>query len=381
LENNFDYIISGAGAAGMSLLMRMLDHPFLASKKILVIDKEEKNTNDHTWCFWEKEAGIFEPVIHHRWDAISFFNSTNEYKRSLAPYQYKMIRSKDLYAYVNGFAKNKPNVRFINTTVTAFSNHINSVSVITTSGTFTATHIFNSIILSPLQPVANKHLLLQHFKGWFIETAENVFDAGTATFMDFRVDQHDATTFVYVLPTAANKALVEYTVFSEKLLAPEQYDLGLKKYLSEVLRIENYKVNEVEHGVIPMTNIAFPAGEGNIHHIGTAGNWTKASTGFTFHFIQKNTQLIVDRLIRDQRIESSLFSGRRFDFYDATFLNVLAEEKYSGEKIFSTMFENNSIEEIFRFLDNESTLAEDIAIMKNLPIRIFAKAGWQELMN
>jgi lycopene beta-cyclase len=60
---------------------------------------------------------------------------------------------------------------------------------------------------------------------------------------------------------------------------------------------------------------------------------------------------------------------------------VLAEEKYSGEKIFSTMFENNSIEEIFRFLDNESTLAEDIAIMKNLPIRIFAKAGWQELMN
>ncbi|NDA64318.1 MAG: lycopene cyclase, partial [Chitinophagia bacterium] len=52
--------------------------------------------------------------------------------------------------------------------------------------------------------------LLQHFKGWMIETSEDCFDPDKATFMDFRVSQQSGTTFVYVLPVTNRRALVEY---------------------------------------------------------------------------------------------------------------------------------------------------------------------------
>jgi lycopene beta-cyclase len=56
--------------------------------------------------------------------------------------------------------------------------------------------------------------------------------------MDFRVDQQGGTTFVYVMPFTETKALVEYTLFTETLLQPQQYDEALKNYISEYLKLK-----------------------------------------------------------------------------------------------------------------------------------------------
>jgi lycopene beta-cyclase len=63
--------------------------------------------------------------------------------------------------------------------------------------------------------------LLQHFKGWVIETAKPAFDPSQAIFMDFRVSQQNGTTFIYLMPTSSTTALVEYTLFTEKVLPQE----------------------------------------------------------------------------------------------------------------------------------------------------------------
>ena len=47
----YDYIIAGAGGAGLSLLHYLLDSPILSNKQILVIDQSLNKTNDRTWCF------------------------------------------------------------------------------------------------------------------------------------------------------------------------------------------------------------------------------------------------------------------------------------------------------------------------------------------
>ena len=62
---NLHYLIhmilfSGAGCASLSLLMRMIRSGKFTDKKILLIDKEQKNKNDRTWCFWETQNGFFE---------------------------------------------------------------------------------------------------------------------------------------------------------------------------------------------------------------------------------------------------------------------------------------------------------------------------------
>src|SRR5947208_2926132 len=97
---DFDYIISGAGAAGLSLLMRLMEHKAFDNKSILVVDKALKNQNDHTWCFWEKEPGLFQPIVYRSWEQVHFYSNHYSSLIDLAPYHYKMIRSIDFYNYV-----------------------------------------------------------------------------------------------------------------------------------------------------------------------------------------------------------------------------------------------------------------------------------------
>src|ERR1700712_5075924 len=108
--NKYDYIITGAGCAGLSLLRSMTQHQYFSNKKILLIDKAEKNTNDRTWCFWEQQPGLFEDIVYHRWPQIDFYSNDFSARFDLEPYQYKMIRGIDLYTTVLNEAAQHENI-------------------------------------------------------------------------------------------------------------------------------------------------------------------------------------------------------------------------------------------------------------------------------
>ncbi|MGI8636913.1 MAG: lycopene cyclase family protein [Segetibacter sp.] len=376
----YDYIISGAGAAGLSLLMRFMQHSAFERKKILVVDKVPKNTNDRTWCFWEKQPGIFEKVVHHQWQEVNFHSAFFDSRLDLSPYTYKMIRGIDFYNYIYSEASVHTNVEFIYGEVQAVGNAGNEGMVIVNGEQYTADYVFNSIQFAKTEVRSGKYYLLQHFKGFVIETETKHFNPSRATLMDFRVSQNNGTSFVYVLPTTENKALVEYTVFSERLLPGSDYDTVLKEYISKVLGIEEYHITDREFGVIPMTNIEFLKRVGNVINIGTAGGQTKGSSGYTFQFIQKHSdKLINDLLQKSAVIDAGSFFKKRFKLYDSTLLNILSGNKLTGEKIFSDLFSKNPAERVLRFLDNETTLEDEINLMGTLPQIPFMKAAMQEL--
>ena len=86
MEKEYDYIIAGAGCAGLSLLMRMNGDPFFADKKILVVDAAGKNQNDRTWCFWEKEPDIFGAIRHGALlENVPFFPGTRTVNYAVCP--------------------------------------------------------------------------------------------------------------------------------------------------------------------------------------------------------------------------------------------------------------------------------------------------------
>ena len=62
----------------------------------------------------------------------------------------------------------------------------------------------------------------------------------------------------------------------------EEYENGLKSYLKSK-GIVDFIIEEKEQGSIPMTCFPFyKLNTPSLFHIGTAGGWTKPSTGFTF---------------------------------------------------------------------------------------------------
>ncbi|MEP6466506.1 MAG: lycopene cyclase family protein [Parafilimonas sp.] len=384
MQKHYYYIITGAGCAGLSLLQRMMKHSFFSNKKILLIDKAEKNNNDRTWCFWEQQQGLFEDIVHHRWKQIDFFANDFSARFDLDPYEYKMIRGIDLYTTVINEAKHHSNVEIIYEEVQSISGKENGAVVKTKEKDFYAGYVFNSIIFNNWKQEAlqqkNVYVLLQHFKGWLIETDKDVFNDNIATFMDFRVNQNAGTTFVYVLPIAKNKALIEYTLFSEKVLQQSDYNKALENYIQSFLNIKKYTIAHEEFGVIPMTNYAFNKGDNKIINIGTAGGQTKASSGYTFQFIQKHAAKIIDALIQNKNpLLKETFFEKRFHLYDSILLNVLYHKKINGDKLFAQLFKKNKPQTILRFLDNETSLNEELQIMNSVSLKTFLPAALKQL--
>lgn len=370
-SKKFDYIFTGSGCAALSLLMRMIQSGKFADKKILLIDKEPKSRNDRTWCFWEKGNGFFEDIVYRKWPVVNFYSNTFSGALEIAPYQYKMIRGIDFYNYCFEIIRKQHNIE----TIYGFVRFDDSAIlvddvVLETNGAI----VFNSLYTLPSK--GNGVIILrQHFKGWVIETETPSFNVEQARLMDFRVHQDNGTAFSYLLPLSETKALIEYTLFSENLLNPSQYNDGLKTYIHDVLKIENYRITEEEFGCIPMTNARFSFFEKGRYNIGTAGGQTKASSGYTFRFIQKNSEKILIQLLSGQPLSQLGKPPGRFHFYDTILLRLLKENKLKGETIFSQLFERNKATQILKFLDNETSLAEELKIISSLPTMPFLKAA------
>ncbi|MET0299170.1 MAG: lycopene cyclase family protein [Flavitalea sp.] len=377
---HFDYIFSGGGCAALSLLVRMCEDPFFADKRILLIDRSLKQENDRTWCFWEKAAGRFEPIVHHKWQKLSIAGDNYNETHTLSPFEYKMIRGIDFYHYCHGIIFANSNISILHEEIISTGNDDVVPFVKTASGKFTARYVFNSVMLNGNE-IRNKlskkdHYLLQHFKGRLIETDHDVFDPSTGTLMDFRISQDAGTSFVYTLPVSPRKALVEYTLFTGDLLKQEQYDAALDDYIASHLKLSDYRTEATEFGIIPMTSYKFPAREGSIINIGTAGGQTKPSSGYTFTFIQKHAALVIELLKAGQfPVREETFTDRKFRWYDRTLLNVLANKKLQGAFVFTELFRKNRISDVFGFLDNETSISRDLKVISVLPKWVFAKAS------
>jgi lycopene beta-cyclase len=287
-----------------------------------------------------------------------------------------MIRGIDFYQFVlNDLAKN-PAIEIKYEDISELKSNSQQASVRLGDTEYTANWVFNSLPSPILQKRPHFHYYLQHFKGWIVETPQAFFDDSTATFMDFRIAQQAGEArFFYLLPTSPTRALIEFTVFSEELLAAEAYDLELKKYFQNFLQLTDYQVIEEEFGIIPMFDSPpIVQASPRIMNIGIAGGRAKASTGYTFMNIQKQSEKIIAALLENRSPMTAQSSNFRFRMYDSMLLNVIKNRRLQAGNIFKTMFEQHPLPRIWRFLDEKSNFWEELQIMASMPPLPFLKA-------
>jgi lycopene beta-cyclase len=374
-KNHYNYIICGGGASGLLLAYRICNDPYFKDRSILLIEKDIKNTNDRTWCFWESGEGDLEELVHKSWDQAYFSADAFELDFSLQPFRYKMIRSLDFYKSMNNKLAKFDQLTQIKAKVSSIDENLVTTEVQSYHGDLVFSSIYNpkSITQQKKHPV-----LLQHFVGQVVQTQNPCFDPGRIEFMNFNVPQKGNTRFMYVLPLGSNKALLEYTLFSENVLERIEYLDAIAAFLRE-LPTGGYEIIEEEEGKIPMTCYRFDLkNSSKILHIGTAGGWTKPSTGYTFQRINEKTKELVEFLKKGQPL--SRFGKRdRFWFYDLLFIDVLAKDNAHGADLFKRMFKKNSPEVIFRFLDEKSSLWQEFQIMRSFNVRQFVNALWKRI--
>lgn len=370
---HYHYIFTGSGLSAMMTVYEMILSGTFQDKTILLLDENPKKTNDRTWCFWDSNT-IFPNQVSTKWNSAWFKNTAFERKLNLDPYQYKMVKGLDFYNLIFDLISKQENIHFVNQKVLDFEELGSHCIVKTASENYTCNKIFNSIFNPNLVKSQAKYpLLQQHFVGWFIKSKEEVFDKETATFMDFSVEQKGNTRFMYVLPTSSTEALLEYTLFSKELLALSEYENEIQNYIQK-LGITEYEIVEKEQGNIPMTCYPFwKNNTKNILNIGSAGGWTKASTGYTFKNTTKKAKQLISFL--EDNSDFRKFQKRdKFWFYDLLLLDILDKKNHLGSTIFSSMFQKGNATVIFKFLDEETTFLEDLKVIWKCPKGLFVKA-------
>lgn len=355
----------------------MAKDSFFANKSILIIDKNGNKLNDRTWCYWQEDDGEWDDILKKDWNSIYFGSETLKETIDISPYKYKMIRSEDFYNKLWTTIKQNSNIEFIETSVKGFVEN-DSVDIETTRGIFKTKKLFNSIPKTEFLKQEKYPVLQQHFLGWYVKTETEVFDDSLATFMDFGIPQKGNTRFMYVLPMDKKTALFEYTLFSKDLLELSEYKDAIKNYLAN-RNITDYEIIETEKGSIPMTSYKFnKLDTKNILNIGTAGGWTKASTGYTFNATTKKTKALIGFLKAETDL-SKFNKTNKFWYYDLLMLDVLANHNGFGSEMFTSLFKKADVKTIFRFLDEESTIIEDLKIILSVPPTKFTKAFFKRL--
>lgn len=376
----YDYAIVGTGLSGLLLAYEMSQQPFFHDKRILLIDKEIKNNNDRTWCFWSKKEGVWEKAATNVWEDALFQNEHFSKVFPLSPYKYYRLESKNFYQTVWKQIQQHSNFEFIQATTNHWEENEKQVAIFTNQGVFEGSFLFHSILqTSILQKQQQFAYLKQHFIGWFITTEEEVFNPKVVSFMDFAIPQQGNTRFMYVLPFSKKEALVEYTLFSADLLPNKVYENAIEEYLQKI-GATKYTITEKEQGNIPMTCFPFSTQQSKrIIPIGSAGGWTKASTGYTFYPASKKAKTLVNKIVSGN-LESFSEKKYRFWWYDLILLEVLYQHNHLGAKIFGILFRKNPISSIFDFLNEESNWKQEIKIVFQMPPWLFWKATVKALV-
>jgi lycopene beta-cyclase len=379
VQSQFAFIIAGGGMAGLSLAY-YLSKSSLGDVPILIIDQFPKNKNDKTWCYWSDCTEEFDHIAEKSWDSLWFHSQSNQSKLlNINPFQYRKINSGDWYEEVNKALSTMPNIQFIEAKIHSFFYRGVDVGVSTDQGDFYASQkVFDSISPFKCDYENSKHIK-QHFLGWTIESHFPVFKQESADLFDFRVAFDVECEFMYVLPTSPKKALFEYTFFSGKIRDKNYYRDKLKAYLLAYYGFgeDDYDLLEEEYGVIPMRPMEEQTQ--NLHakliKIGTSGGFVKSTTGYSFLRTQHTLKELVANLETKNHKAFVLKELRFKKWMDKVFLQVFIDQKIAGSKVFEALFFKNSPQKILRFLEEKTSLREDLSLMFTVPTLPFVSAA------
>ncbi len=172
--------------------------------------------------------------------------------------------------------------------------------------------------------------------------------------------------------------LVELTRFGEAYLTQAEAETLLHQYIFR--RFGRFKIVETEIGCIPMSSAKI------IHHnvpgvvaLGGRAGAVKPSTGYAFKNMFEHAELITNCLQKGIQ-PNDIKRPSRFQFYDRLLLLVLAKQPAQGKPIFKALFKKNKTIDVLFFLEEKTSIIQDLRILLTLPIMPFLKAWKMDIV-
>ena len=376
-NSKFDYIIVGGGLSGLHLSYSFFKDEYFKNHKILVIDNSKSKKQNNSFSFWEKGIGKWDSILENKWSEGKFHSKFGSIEMDFSDYNYKTLNSFSFSNFVRENLKQNNQIKLVEDTILKIRQENKKLIVVGNKKNYYANHVFDSRPNKRFKKEQNNYTSLkQHFLGWVVRTKEAKFKKDSFVFMDYRIRDKKHTAFTYVLPFKENEALIEHTYFSKNECEKKVYENYIRDYMNNYYHTSDYEVIKSEFGVIPMTSYPFYRDSTkNITKIGSAGGWIKPSTGYSFKNCEKNTLKILENIKKGKSL--IIHPKTKYKFLDNILLGVLSQYNHMGEMIFYKMIKKNKTENVLRFLDEESSLLEDINIILSVKSKEFIKVFFQ----
>ena len=418
MAGDVDFLFVGRGASAALTARALEGAGLLAGRRVLFVDPDPKSRNDKTFCFWAKDT---EPVvtdlvdlIGHSWEKA---RGGREPLVSIAPMRYHQINSLDLYEDLsrrmaaNGWELRAEAVESVGADeqgayAVCGSEKLRARWVLDSRPPHRDTAPGDAASGDAVSGDLAQPDLAQSFYGWVVETDFPWQRDAGVTLMDLEVPQDGATQFVYMLPYAENRVLVELTRFGTAILEAELAEQRLRDYLGAALPDQaTYRIVHREQGIIPMaehrnerrsaqSERRSAQSERHPLHgvvpIGTRNNALKPSTGYAFKTMHQQARELAQFLGNSASDDSASESRGpnamtwqpqpshpRFAFLDGLLLHILRRRPHQGKMIFEQLFAGTPLPSILRFMDEKSTWQDDLRMLMHLPWKPFLVALWE----
>lgn len=372
--NTFDIIIAGAGLSGLSLAYALAQKGYTGN--VLLVDESFAPKYTKTWCFWTKHPPPFYNLIYKRWRKTFFSAADFDAFLYMNNYSYYCVRDCDYREFILTELRKYSNFHLLEEGILDFTTSPKKAIMITkNSSTYIADYIFQSII-TPYKNTFQKKVSYQ-FYGIEIETSHTAFDPSTFTIMDIDETSTEGLGFFYVLPFKHNRALIEYILYSDKGLKKKEYQKKIYGYIKKKYGFKKREIHihRKEKGQFHCAHHSFsPTLDTHIYNIGQAGGLIKSGTRSSFLRVHQFTDQLARSLVNGKLPNISKPFLPRHTLYDKLFFYLTSSSARASQRTFYYLFKHNRLDQVFDFLNEETTFLEEMRLLHSLPKGLLLKA-------
>lgn len=369
-----DTLILGGGCSGLSLGVRLAER----AQSALILESRAHYSNDRTWCFWRHHAHRFEPLVSRSWTTLTLSSATAEATVHCDHSPYQMIEAGSFYDEAQRTIAAAAAVQLcMNENITDEPQRIGGRwQVRTRTQEISARYVVDT--RPPRSPRFGDAVLWQSFLGQEVAWDVATLDPHVVKLMDFvetaEAQQTQSVMFTYVLPFSAQRALIHTTVFgAQPITADALVDhqaRALQKLSGNALHTGRpaYRVERSESGILPMgMNVELAAAGAHYVRAGLMSGGARPSTGYAFQRIQRWADLCAQSLQAGRGPVGHAPDSPVRRAMDRLFLRVIRDYPERAPEMFVRLFSAANPARVLRFLSDEGSLADCLAVIATLP--------------
>ncbi|MBM3826812.1 MAG: lycopene cyclase [Verrucomicrobia bacterium] len=362
-----DLLILGGGAAGLSLARRLAEQG-AAAPRTLVLESRAAYVDDRTWCFWMQPSARLPHLVRRRWAKVSLASPTERVVVDCAESPYAILPSGGFYEESCGLITQSERVRLaMGVRVLGEPRKVGGLwEADTSAGVQRARWVVDT--RPPAVPAEGAAVLWQSFLGVEIESVGPVFDPAVAEIMHFTEGEAGQILFHYILPLSPTRALLEVTAFAPAPAGPDVFRAELGRLIQQRLGERPFRTRREEHGILPMgLPLPKPAADPTFVRAGLMAGGARASSGYAFQRIQRWAETCAQSLAEGLGPRAHAPDGWILSRMDALFLQVLRRRPELAPVLFLAMFRKVAPARLARFMSDQGTWLDDLAVIAALP--------------